>query len=38
MLFIATDQIKHVSRAEDLRVEAEKHRVRPLRRRLTSAR
>jgi hypothetical protein len=39
MLFIATDQIKHVTRSEDLRVEAEKHRVRPLRRRrFTSAR
>jgi hypothetical protein len=39
MLFIATDQIKFVSRSEDLRVEAEKHRLRPLRRRrFTSAR
>jgi hypothetical protein len=38
MLFIATDQIQYVTRSEDLRVEASKQRLRPLRRRLTSAR
>jgi hypothetical protein len=37
MLFIPTDQIKYVARSEDLRAEAERRRVRPLRRRLTSA-
>jgi hypothetical protein len=38
MQFIPPDQIKFVTRAEDLRVEAEKRRVRPLRRPFTSAR